>query len=272
MPEGDTIFRTATSMRKWIEGREVTAVRTKVRGLQLERITGTTVEAVEPRAKHLLIRFSNKLVLHTHMRMTGSWHLYTTGERWKKPQWQAKLSIDCGDRQIVCFNAPVVELLMPSDERAHRSLQGLGPDVLGDYDQVEMLRRARAADQDTLIGELILDQRVVGGIGNIYRCESLFMERIDPYLTTADVTDEQLTRVVETARRLMRLNAGVGGDKGRVFEAGGPDRPWVYNRTRRACRVCGSPIKAGRLGKQARDVYWCPQCQGQGGGPERPER
>lgn len=263
MPEGDTIFRTATSIRKWVAGREVTAARTKVRGLQLDRIVGKTIDEVTPRAKHLLIRFSNGLTLHTHMRMTGSWHVYATGERWKKPEYQAKIVIECGDRTIVCFNAPVVELLMPSDERTHRSLQGLGPDVLttGEFDMDEVLRRARNVDQETLVGELILDQRVVSGIGNIYRCESLFMERIDPFRETADVTDEQLRNTVLTAQRLMRLNAGLAGDRGRVFDAGGPDRPWVYGRTNRPCRVCGTPVSGGRLGKQARDVYWCKTCQ-----------
>lgn len=263
MPEGDTIFRTAESIRKWVEGCEVTAAQTKVRGLDVERIVGKTVSGVEPRAKHLLIRFSNGLTLHTHMRMTGSWHVYSKGDRWRKPRYQAKITIECGDRLIVCFNAPVVEMLLPSDERTHRALQGLGPDVLGEgeFDFAEVRRRAATRDKFILIGELLLDQQVVSGIGNIYRCESLFIDRIDPYVTREGITDEQLDHVVQTAMRLMKANAGPAGDRGRAFDAGGPSNPWVYGRTGRPCLVCGTPIKASRLGVQARDIYWCPSCQ-----------
>ncbi len=263
MPEGDTIFRSAETIRKWVDGRVVTSAQTKVPGLQLQRVVGESIVAVEPRAKHLLIRFSNNLALHTHMRMTGSWHVYRTGEKWRKPQWQAKISIECGDRIIVCFNAPVVELLKPTDERLHRSLNGLGPDVLGlgDFDFAEVQRRATTRDEKVLIGELILDQQVVSGIGNIYRCESLFIDRISPWISHTALGASQLDHLVQTAIRLMRANVGPAGDRGRSFDAGGPDKPWVYGRTNRACRVCGTPVNGGRLGTQARDIYWCPKCQ-----------
>ncbi len=263
MPEGDTIYRTAESIRRWVEGREVSAARTKVPGLGVERIVGKTIMAVEPRAKHLLIRFSNGLTLHTHMRMTGSWHVYSAGDRWKKPLYQAKITIECGDRLIVCFNAPVVEMFLPSDERTHVSLRGLGPDVLGhdEFDLAEVKRRAARREENMLIGELLLDQQVVSGIGNIYRCEALFIDRIDPYTERNAISEDQLDHVVQTAMRLMKANVGPVGDHGRVFDVGGPGKPWVYGRTNRPCRICGTPIKCSRLGAQARDIYWCPRCQ-----------
>src|SRR3982750_445799 len=113
MPEGDTIYRTAVSLRRWIQGRAVTVASSPAEGAPLERVVGTTVEEVGTRGKHLVIRFSSGDVLHTHMRMTGSWHVYPAGQRWRRPAWQARAVLTCGDRLAVCFNAPVVELLAP---------------------------------------------------------------------------------------------------------------------------------------------------------------
>jgi endonuclease-8 len=263
VPEGDTIFRAATTLRKWLLDQKVTKATTKVPGLQLQRVVGTTVTEVTPKAKHLLIRFSNGLVLHTHMRMTGSWHLYRAGEKWKKPQWQAKIVIECGERLAVCFSAPVVELLLPSDEKRHKSLNGLGPDVLGpdeQFDFAEVRKRAAERDPKLEIGVLLLDQQVVSGIGNIYRCESLFLDRWNPWTPQSELNDEQLDHLVNTAMKLMKLNIN-GGSGTREFGTGGPGNPWVYGRNNRPCRVCGTPIEKSRIGTQARDIFWCPKCQ-----------
>src|SRR5437763_12273895 len=130
MPEGDTIFRTAVSLRRWIEGRVVTDARSPAEGAPVQRVVGTTVEAVETQGKHLLIRFSSGDVLHTHMRMTGAWHVYPTGQRWRRPAWQARAVLECGERTAVCFNAPVVELLRTGGAEMHHGLKALGPDVL----------------------------------------------------------------------------------------------------------------------------------------------
>jgi endonuclease VIII len=263
MPEGDTIFRAASTLRKWIGEQEVTEATTKVPGLQLQRIVGTTVTEVTPKAKHLLIRFSNGLVLHTHMRMTGSWHVYRKGERWQKPQYQAKIVITCGERIAVCFNAPVVELLLPSDERRHKSLNGLGPDVLGlddEFDFAEVRRRAAEKSPDLELGVLLLDQTVVSGIGNIYRCESLFVDRWNPWTPQSALTPDRLDHLINTAMKMMKLNVGPSATVRRDL-GGGPGNPWVYGRRDRPCRVCGTPISKGRIGEQARDVFWCPKCQ-----------
>jgi endonuclease-8 len=262
VPEGDTIFRAAATLQRWIAGREVTAARTTVDRLPAHKLVGQTVEAVEARAKHLLVRFSGGSVLHTHMKMTGSWHVYRAGERWQKPPSQARFVLEVApDRVAVCFNAPVVELLAARGEEQHPSLTGLGPDVLKPpVDLDEVRRRAAATPPTTPIGELLLDQRVVSGIGNIWRCESLFVRRLDPFRSRATFTDDQLDDVVTVASEMMQRSARPAESVGRDF-GGGPDQPWVYGRYRRPCRRCGTPIERSHLGAQARLVYWCPRCQ-----------
>ena len=214
-----------------------------------EAMVGRTVEAVEARAKHLLIRFSGGLTLHTHMKMTGAWHVYPAGARWQKPGWQARVVLEAGDRVAVCFNAPVVELLTERDEAEHPSLTGLGPDVLKPpIDMDEVRRRAATRPADVTIGELLLDQRVVSGIGNIYRCEALFLCCTDPHLpwTAAD-----LDELVTTASKVM----------GAQLQPRTIYRPLVYGRTGQPCPRCRTPIRSETYGAQPRTVHWCPNCQ-----------
>lgn len=261
MPEGDTIFRTARSLRQWIGGREITGARSQRARVAPERLVGRTVEAVEARAKHLLIRLSSGDVVHTHMRMDGSWHVYSFGERWRKPGWQARLVLEAGDRVAVCFEAPVVELLGPGEEARHPALSRLGPDVLVDpLDLGEVRRRASTRPADLPVGVLLLDQQVVSGIGNIYRCESLFARRLHPSVPRSAVPDAELDLLVSTASRLMRSNLEASRGFGRDF-GGGPDRPWVYGRAGRPCARCRTPIEAAMIGEEARQVWWCPACQ-----------
>jgi endonuclease VIII len=265
VPEGDTIFRTATTLRRWLVGRQVTAVRVGGPGIPAGRLVGATVDAVESQGKHLLIRLSSGDTLRTHMRMTGSWHVYGAGERWRKPEYQARLVLECGDRVAVCFNAPVIEVLATREESVHPALAGLGQDLLGrdPLNLAVLPARARAAAEDApTIGELLLDQRVVAGIGNIYRCESLFVCGTDPWTAVAAVPDEVLAQLVTTAARLLRANAtGTRGTPwARAFD-GRPDRPWVYRRAGLPCRRCGTIIRSAPLGRQPRTVYWCPTCQ-----------
>jgi endonuclease-8 len=167
----------------------------------------------------------------------------------------------------VCFNAPVVELLLPSEEQRHKSLSGLGPDVLGPdepFDFAEVRKRAALCKPDLEIGVLLLDQKVVSGIGNIYRCEALFADRRNPWTPQSALTPGQLDHLVETARNMMKRNVTPAGDRGRSFSVGGAHDPWVYGRANRPCRVCGTSIVKDRIGEQARDVFWCPKCQPSG--------
>lgn len=252
VPEGDTILRTARSLRAWLEGRTITAARSPVLGPRAEHLVGRKVAAVDARGKHLLIRLDDGSSLHTHMRMTGSWHVYSEGDAWRRPEHQARLVLVAeGGRVAVCFNAPVVELLTVADELLHPSLRGLGPDILvSPLDVTGIRRRARAVEPSTPIGDVLLDQRVVAGIGNIYRCDALFVRRLHPSTPLADVDDAELDALVTAAADL--LQASVHGPR---------HTPWVYGRTNRPCRRCGTPIRARRLGPNARTAYWCPRCQ-----------
>lgn len=252
MPEGDTILRTARSLRAWLEGRVITAAHSDALGRRAAGLTGRTVVAVETRGKHLLVRLDDGTALHTHLRMTGSWHVYRAGEPWRRPERQARLVVEAGDRVAVCFNAPLVELLSPADELLHPSLRGLGPDVLAaPLDLAGIRRRARAVSPDTPIGEVLLDQRVVAGIGNIYRCESLFVRGLHPSTPVSVLDDAAIDALVATAAQLMRANV----------DGTGRAAPWVYQRHNRPCRRCGEPVRARRTGPHARTVWWCPRCQ-----------
>jgi endonuclease-8 len=188
--------------------------------------------------------------------------VYPTGERWRKPARQARLVLEAGPRLAVCFNAPVVELMAADAEAVHGSLRRLGPDVLGpdplDPVAVRARARARAAASPTA-GELLLDQQVVAGIGNIYRCESLFLCGVAPRTPSAGLDDGTIDALVATAARLMAANAGISAFS-RSF-GDGPDRPWVYGRQHRPCRRCATPVRREVYGAQARSVYWCPTCQ-----------
>jgi endonuclease-8 len=261
MPEGDTIFRSARSLDAWLSGRTITAARSQRVDVPTGALVGRTVESVEARGKHLMIRMSGGVTLHTHMKMTGSWHVYERGARWRKPSWQARVVLECGDHQAVCFDAPVVELLDDHLEKNHPSLSGLGPDVLVDpFDVDEVVRRASMLEADAEIGDVLLDQGVVAGIGNIYRCEALFIERVHPQQGRATVDDEALRRLVLTASRIMRANLVPAQGFSRSFE-GQPGKAWVYGRTGRPCMRCRTPIVAERTGRHARTAYWCPKCQ-----------
>jgi endonuclease-8 len=248
VPEGDVLLRTAATLQRWLAGRQVTDASGAA-----APIVGHTVDRVEANGKHLLMRFDSGHVLHTHLRMTGSWHVYSKGERWQRPAAQAKVTVTCGERVAVCFNAPVVELLSPGAEANHPSLAGLGPDVLArPLDLGHIRRRARVRRPDTPLGELLLDQRVVSGIGNIWRCEALFLEGRSPWVPQAKLGDDELDALLAPARRLMQ--ASTAGERG-------PERRWVYRRNGRPCRRCGTLVVARRQGEQARTAYWCPRCQ-----------
>jgi endonuclease VIII len=254
MPEGDTIFRSAKRLDEWLTGRTVTKATTQLdpQRVPTHKLVGQTVTGVEARAKHLLIRFDSGMTLHTHMKMTGSWHVYRRGERWRKPAHQARLVLEVEpDRVAVCFNAPVVELLAAKGgEQLHPTLTNLGHDVLKPpVDLDEVRRRADAlTSPDLTIGELLLDQRVVSGIGNIWRCESLFVRRLDPFARRGAITDEEIDALVLAASDLMQRSTGDRRRSG-----------LVYGRARRPCHRCRTPIRSANLA--GRTVYWCPRCQ-----------
>lgn len=251
MPEGDTIFRTAAALRTSLVGRRVTAARTTTTAA-VQRLVGETVEEVEARGKHLLIRCTGNVTLHTHMKMTGVWHVYGDGDAWRKPASRARVVIELdGGRTAVGFDVPVVEVIERRAEHLHPALAALGPDVLQppvDHDEVG--RRAAARPPDTTVADLLLDQGVVAGIGNIWRSEALFAERVDPFAAVGALGPGVLDRVVDRASDLMT----------RAATATRP-RAQVYGRARRPCVRCRTPISAARTPGTHRTVYWCPRCQ-----------
>jgi endonuclease VIII len=266
MPEGDTLARTADGLRPHLVGRTVIAARARS-GAQVGRLVGARVDAVEALGKNLLMRFSNGLELRTHLRMHGTWHRYRPGEAWRRPAGRAVLVIEVEGAVAVCFDAPVVELFEARAEGIHPALARLGPDLLGaGFDAAEAVRRFREPDRASVtIAEGLVDQRIVAGIGNIYRSEVLFSERVDPFRPIASLDDATLERLVSTARRMLRAGAGREPPTDRAVtgrgRAAGGSPAWVYGRAGRACRRCGTLVRSRCLGGDLpRAVYWCPAC------------
>jgi endonuclease-8 len=269
MPEGDTLHRTAAGLRPYLVGRTVTGARTGGPGAvpQIERVVGREIRSVEALGKNLLIRFDGALELRTHLRMNGSWHRYRPGERWRRPAARARLVLEVPGAVAVCFDAPVVELFEGRAEALHPALGRLGPDLLApDFDRAEALRRLRdPARAETTIAEALLDQRALAGIGNVYKSETLFIERVSPFALVGRLGDLVLGRLVDRARELMVANvvAGRGPERvttGRDRAAAGP--LYVYGQAGRPCRRCATPIAVRRQGTDLpRATYWCPHCQ-----------
>jgi endonuclease-8 len=265
LPEGDTIWRTAAALQRRIGGKVVSDARPSA----IARLKGRRVQSVEPNGKHLLMRFEGGIALHSHMRMTGSWHLYRPGEPWRQPQWRATAVLSFDDVVAVCFAAPVMELVRD----AQAPVAHLGPDILVDpFDLDTVIGRARLSEAATL-GELLLEQRVCAGIGNIYKCEALWALGLDAWMPPAELDDGRLRRLYLTARDLMRRNLVTRGksrdpDDMTRGSSRDPDgrsigrrRHAVHGRGGRPCPRCATPIRIRAQGRQARLTYFCPRCQ-----------
>jgi endonuclease-8 len=277
MPEGDTIFRIATVLRRALLGADVVRASAQpqpglARVPPVGRLVGSRVESVEARGKHLLMFFSGGVVLRSHLGMRGSWHRYRAGEPWRLPRGRATVVLETDAQVAVGFDIADVELLSTRDLAAHARLSALGPDLLSasftEADAGEALRRLRQRDAVPL-GEALLDQRAMAGLGNVYKSEVPFLERLDPWAPVSSVSDAALLSVVATARRLLAANVG-GGRRvttglavpGVPAGAPSPGRShWVYGRAGRPCRRCGTLVLGRRQGAQARMTYWCPRCQ-----------
>ena len=237
-------------------------------------MVGTRVQSVSTRGKHLLIDFDGGLTLHTHLQMRGTWHRYRPGEQWRLRADRAVAVLETAAAVAVCFDAPTVELLETRALAIHPVLSELGPDLLaGDPDLDEVGTRLVAAGARGLtIAEALLDQRVVAGVGNVYRSEVLFIESVDPFLAATDVSRLELERVIGTSRRLLLTNTSGGARVTMPDAAGAPagtttvghrdGRRWVYARAGRPCRRCGASIRSASIGEPPRRLYWCPRCQG----------
>jgi len=259
MPEGDTVWLAGRRLHDALAGHALTRTDFRVPQLATVDLSGRTVTEVVSRGKHLLFRADDDLTLHTHFRMDGTWHLYRPGERWRGgPQWQVRVLLETARWQAVGYRLPVVELL-PRD-REHEAVGHLGPDILGpDWDPEEAVRRL-AADPDRELGQALLDQRNLAGIGNVYKAESCFLVGLSPWTRVGDVPD--LAAVVDRAARLLQANKNTAAQVTTGDTRRGRQH-WVFERGGRPCLRCGTAVASARQGDPPYDriSYWCPACQ-----------
>jgi endonuclease-8 len=216
-----------------------------------ERLDGRAVRGVDARGKHLFIRFEGELTLHSHLRMTGQWGVYGRGERWRRSPRRAWLVIRTEQHEVVEFDGPVLELMTDARTRFDRRLAALGPDLLADdFDERRFLALLRADDQSRGVGEALLDQRNLAGVGNMWKAEGCFLAGIDPWRRLRDLSDSEAVAVLRELRPLMQASAD--GRRG---------RRWVYDRAGLPCRRCQTPIRARGQGDDNRTSYWCSECQ-----------
>jgi endonuclease-8 len=258
MPEGDTVHRAARRIRAVLLERVPEEIRTPhprhTADAWPQRLAGRAVQAVDAHGKHLFVRFEGNLTLHSHLRTTGSWGVYRAGARWRRSPRRAWLVMRAQGWEVVEFDGPVLELMRESRTRFDRRLAALGPDVIGErFDAEGYLARLRAQDPERAIGDALLDQRVVAGIGNAWKSEACFAAAINPWRALARVSDEQALAVAEFAHVEMTRSAESGG-------LGSRPRA-VYRRAGRRCERCGAPIRSHGQGDENRITYWCPGCQ-----------
>src|SRR5437763_1594543 len=257
MPEGDTIRYAANRMRPLLEGRvpEEIAMLQRRHAMDRwpERLAERPVRAVDTHGKHLFLRFEGDLVLHSHLRMTGIWGVYERGLRWGRSPRRAWLVLRTPSHDVVEFDGPVLELLTESRTRFDQRLAALGPDVLADrFDAERFLRRLRRADPTRTLGDALLDQRTVAGIGNLWKAEACWEAGVSPWRAVGQVADAEALAVIEAARPPMLDSA----ERGHTERA-----PRVYGRAGRPCPRCGTRVRARGQGDDNRRTFWCPGCQ-----------
>ena len=269
MPEGDTIFRAAQTLHRALAGRPIVRFESVLPALTRvdtdHPIAGRRMESVSARGKHLLMHLSGGLVLHTHMRMNGAWHLYRPGERWQRPARDMRIVLVTAERVAVGFNIPVAEFVAATALSRHPQLARLGPDLADPaFDPAAALARIQSHGGEP-IADVLLNQRVLAGIGNVLKSEILFVAGVRPFGRTSELSRARLEHILEVARQLMAMNATTDPASGRgrrTTRSIDPARNlWVYGRRGRPCRRCGSPIEATAMGIDARLTYWCPRCQ-----------
>jgi endonuclease-8 len=279
VPEGDTIHKTARTLAKLLAGRVVERCECELAAADDWAVTGRLVERVEARGKNLLIHCAPlceapgdrparegpelPLAIYTHMGMKGAWHSYRPGEPWQRPARQAAIVLHTKRRVVPCFAPEALEFLGPRGLLRHRVLASLGPDLLDpDANLDAAVERLRDLGPGVELGDAIMRQRAVAGIGNVYKSELLFLAGLDPFTPVSAVTKAELRSLLERARELMQRNLELAGKRRTRFSARDPrGRFWVYERSGRPCRRCGELIAMRRQGELARSTYYCPRCQ-----------
>lgn len=285
MPEGDTIYRSARALQKALGGRVVTAFEAGVATLasvaDSKGVVGRTVEAVEARGKWCLVRFSGDLILVTHMLMSGSWHIYRTGERWRVPRSSVRCAIHVEGFVALAVNVPVAEFHTERTLARYSQVPKLGVDILGEGYSTEVglgaLKEYAAHNPEAEVGVTLLNQRVMAGLGNVYKSEVAFAAGVNPFRQLRTVTEREFEVMADVSGRYMRANvndgssqvAATGGDaivtyagnRRTTHSMNAGDRLWVYGRQGQECRRCGALVMMRKQGEQVRSTYWCPVCQ-----------
>lgn len=266
MPEGDTIARAAAVLHQALAGQVVTGFVSElapVAAVHDDRpVTGRTVERAVAHGKHLVLVFSDGLMLRTHMRMHGSWHLYRPGERWQRAPQRMRLRLDTAPWIAVAFDVYDAELVPGDDPTRIAAVATLGPDLLNPSLDIAAVASRLGAEGARAIGDVLLDQRVAAGIGNVFRSELLFLAGVDPRTSAGALSTEQRAALVQRAAVLLRANARAGAGRRVTTGRLSPHEAlWVYQRTGQPCRRCGEPIASAAETPLTRRVYWCPRCQ-----------
>ena len=278
MPEGDTIYRSARAMQKAIGGKVVTGFDTGLAPLARvndeKTLVGRTIEKVESRGKWLLVHFSGDLILVTHMLMSGSWHIYRAGEKWWMGRDRMRVALETKDFQAVGFNVPVCEFHTARSLERYSQIPKLGVDALGDgyttATGVAALKTYGLAHPAAEIAVVLLNQRVIAGLGNVYKSEVAFAAGVNPFRAMSTITEREMEVMAEVSGKWLKVNVMDGAGDGIVTYSGSrrttgnsdrTERLWVYGRQGQECRRCGALVEMRKQGEQARSTYWCPGCQ-----------
>jgi endonuclease-8 len=257
MAEGDTVFATAARLHEALAGLALTRTDFRVPRFATADLSGQVVREVAPRGKHLLVRTDGDVSVHSHLGMDGAWHLYEPGDRWRGRAFEVRGVLETERHVAVGHRLRRLEVLGTSAEPD--VLRDLGPDVLGpDWDAEEVIRRL-VASPDREVGDVLIDQSVMAGPGNVYRSEVCFLGGIDPRTSVGSVPDP--AGLVELMKSLMDRNRG-GGRRVTTEDPRRGHELWVYGRGAKPCRRCGTPIRSFMLGDgTGRVAYVCLQCQ-----------
>ncbi len=274
MPEGDNIFRMARTLNRALAGKTVTGFRSNyallTRFHDNTPLTGQTIDAVESRGKWLLMHFSGGAILLTHMRMHGSWHIYRPGERWQLPSSQMRIVIETANFVAVAFNVPVAEMHTAQSLARDIRIPHATANVLSQSFDPHSAMERLLSNPDRELGEVLLDQSVLAGVGNVFKSEICFVTALNPFRKVSTLTAAQAGHIVSVAQKQLAANVLENSGEHVVTYRGGrrtthasdpTESLWVYGRAGQPCRRCGEAIEFRLQLPGARATYWCPHCQ-----------
>jgi endonuclease-8 len=257
--EGDSILRIARRLDETLAG-QLLSVRTpgprRPSGLPAAELDGRVLKRAESRGKHLLLHFEGEITLHSHLGMRGSWHIYADGDRWRRPAHQAWIALAGGGAEAVNFGGSTMRIAREGQLRRDPRLARLGPDLLAEDFDVDLgVRGLQRAGPEPEIGDALLDQGLIAGIGNIFKSEGCFAVGLDPHRRMGSLSDDELAALLTATRELMLVAVRTGRQPGLIYRGAG-----------RPCPRCGTTIRSRAQGDAARVTYWCPRCQPPGPG------